>query len=177
MDRHTMPSAANSQNSMRQPANSKMAPPNCGARMGPKPVMSPRRESARAVWATSNRSRMTARGITLALPTPSACTTRQTVKEATPALMAQPRDPITDRASPQRSGGRRPRWSAREPNRSWLKARPAKKDGRVSSTAPAVVFRSWAIAGRAGRYMSREKGVRMEMAPSRISSFDSPRRF
>ena len=45
--------------------------------MGPKPVMSPSKDSARAVWATSNRSRMTARGMTLALPTPRACTTRQ----------------------------------------------------------------------------------------------------
>ena len=44
----------------------------------------------------------------------------------------------------------------------------------MSSTALAFAFRSSAIAGRAGRYMSSEKGARIEMAPSRINSFENP---
>ena len=104
-----MPSADSSQNSMRHPVTSRIAPPNCGARIGPKPVMRPSSESARAVCATSKRSRITARGMTLALPTPSACTVRQTVSAWTPPLNAQPTEPTTASASPQSSGGRRPR--------------------------------------------------------------------
>src|ERR1017187_9712258 len=51
-------------------------------------------------------------------------------------------------SEPHNSGGRRPMWSAREPNRSWLTARQTKNTGKVNRTAPALARRSTAIAGR-----------------------------
>ena len=106
---HAAARAASSQNMARHPANGSIQPPIWGARIGPRPVISPSSESARAVCSTSKLSRTTARGITPALPTPRAETTLQATRPVAPCASAQPAPPAASRVSPQRSGGRRPK--------------------------------------------------------------------
>src|SRR5690554_3186122 len=61
---------------------------------------------------------------------------------------------------PARSGGRRPVRSDIGPTTPCPSARPMKKTASVACTAPALAPRSLAIAGKAGRYMSMERGAK-----------------
>ena len=67
---------------------------------------------------------------------------------------------------PTMRGSRRPTMSDSGPMTSWPSARPTNVPASVSCTADDGVFRSSAMAGSAGRYMSMVSGPRAMSAPS-----------
>src|ERR1043165_9679591 len=79
--------------------------------------------------------------------------------------MAQPAEVITYRINPTYKGVLRPNLSSNGPYINCPTEMPIKKLDRESEIVATVVFRSFAISGNPGRYMSMENGPIAESNP------------
>ncbi len=122
-----------------------------------------------AAW-PSDRSRTTARAITMPAEAPNAAMALKTASVVRLGASAQPSVARVNTRNPAISGMRRPKRSDRVPWVIWPTARPANQVARVSCAVPGSVPKLASTAGKAGKYMSVAAGPTAMNRPSREGS-------
>ncbi len=142
-----------------------------GARIGASPITSISRDMIRATATPSNRSRTIAIAVTEIAAPAKPCTTRTVASIATVGASAHSSEAPACAQIPMTSGRRRPKASDSGPMTSWPTERPSSMPVSVSCTAESPAWRSSAIRGNAGRYMSIVSGPSAISAPSTSTSW------
>src|SRR5437868_14609991 len=126
--------------------------------IGDTPITSISCENTFAVSVTGNKSRTIALDATMPAHEPNACKNLKTINWCEDAAIAQPAEVITYKINPTYKGLLRPNLSSNGPYINCPTEIPIKKLDNESETVATVVFKSFAIAGNPGRYMSMENG-------------------
>lgn len=154
----------------RQEVKPRIRPPRVGARIGANPITSISLDMIRATATPLKRSRTIAIATTESAAPETPCRTRKAARSSTDGAMAQSRDAVAWAQRPTTSGRRRPKASESGPITNWPRASPRSMPVSVSWTAESVAWRSSAMRGNAGRYMSIVSGPSAISAPSTSTS-------
>ena len=167
----TATSAVITQKTPRQSATSRIRPPPSGASTGMMPPITIIRLMSCAVAGPRVVSVMMARESTTPAAPVKPWRNLAITRTVTVGASAQAMPASRQATVPISRGPRRPVESDRGPITSWPAASPSMKEVSVSCTPEAVVPRSPAMSGKAGRYMSVASGETAESSASRpISS-------
>ena len=159
------PAIASARKMPRQEVKRSMPAPICGAMIGPRPVTSISVEKNRAAVAPSKRSRTMARAMTIPAAPPNPWMNRNPSSRYTVDTALQASEDRTKRPRPTNKGLRRPLRSLMGPMTSWPTAIPTKHPVTESWTEDALAWRSVLIRGSDGRYMSIQRGPKMDSPP------------
>jgi len=122
------------------------------------------------------RSRMTARGITVALPTPSACTTATRSERRRPRRVATATDPTTDRAKTAEAAAAPAEvvGQGAEQKLAYRQTREKGRQGELHGARVRLQVRGRSPAGPASTCPVKRGTDRRSVAPRRIRSFENP---